>query len=373
MVITADRLQFRCDQVGSLVRPPRLLDARDDYKAGQIDLAALRAVEDASILDALKMQGEVGMAIFTDGEMRRDSWQTVFSEAVDGFEAAYPMREMTSSDGERVTLRMHTKAICGRLEQKRRLAQTDADFLKQHSPGPYKITMPSPAMIARESYRKGLTDKAYPDTAELRHDIGEIVKGEMLALVADGAAYLQLDEGFTIYADPVRMVALKEEGLDPEQALEEDIAAENACYDAVRRPGVTLAMHLCRGSRSGFLRGRGGYDWLAERLFDRLHVDRYLLEYDSDRVGGFEPLRHVPKGKVAVLGLVSSTDPTLENRDDLLRRIEAASKFCPVDQLAISSQCGFQGAASRDGAHMTIDQERRKLEVIGSVAQEVWG
>jgi 5-methyltetrahydropteroyltriglutamate--homocysteine methyltransferase len=366
-------MEFRCDQIGSLVRPPELLDARDDYKAGKIDLAALRAVEDAAILDALKMQGEAGMAIFTDGEMRRDSWQTVFSEAVDGFEAAYPMREMTGTDGERITLRMHTKAICGRLEQKRRLAQTDAAFLGRHSPGPFKITMPSPAMIARASYRKGVTDKAYPDIEELRRDIGNIVKGEMLALVGDGASYLQLDEGFTIYADPVRMVALSEEGLDAEQALEEDIAAENACYDAVRRPGLTLAMHLCRGSRSGFLRGRGGYDWLAERLFDRLHVDRYLLEYDSERVGGFEPLRHVPKGKIAVLGLVSSTDPTLESRDDLLRRIEAASKFCPVDQLAISSQCGFQGAASRDGAHMTIDQERRKLEVIGSVAREVWG
>ena len=366
-------MEFRCDQVGSLVRPPKLLDARDDYKAGKIDLAALRAVEDEAVLDALKMQRAAGMAVFTDGEMRRDSWQTVFSEAVDGFEDTYPIREMTTPDGTRLSLRMHTKAIRGKLEQKRRLAQTDADFLQQHSPGPYKITMPSPAMIARASSRKGVTDKVYPDSGELRRDIGGIVKGEMLALAGKGAAYLQLDEGFTIYADPVRMAALGEEGLDAEQALEEDIEAENACYDAVRRPGLTLAMHLCRGSRSGFLRGRGGYDWLAERLFDRLHVDRYLLEYDSDRVGGFEPLRHVPKGKVAVLGLVSSTAAKLESRDDLLRRIEAASKFCSIDQLAISSQCGFQGAATRDGAHMTIDQQRRKLDMIGSVAHEVWG
>jgi 5-methyltetrahydropteroyltriglutamate--homocysteine methyltransferase len=162
------------------------------------------------------------------------------------------------------------------------------------------------------------------------------------------------------------------DGVDAETALAEDIAAENACYDAVRRNGVTLAMHLCRGSRSAITRGRGGYDWLAEHLFDRLHVDRFLLEYDSERVGGFEPLRHVPKGKTAVLGLVSSTDPRLEAQDDLLRRIERASKFCPIEQLAISSQCGFQGSGSRDGAHMTIDDERRKLDLIADTARKVW-
>src|SRR5262245_10402326 len=261
--------QYRVDQIGSLVRPAKLLDARDACKAGTLDRAALRAVEDDCVRDVLAMQREVGMEIFTDGEMRRDAWQTNFSEAVEGFEASYPIREMTREDGTRVKLQMHTKAICGKLAQKRRLAQTDATFLKENAPGPFKITMPSPAVIARTSYRPGVTDKAYPDPAELRRDIVAIVKGEMQALIADGAAYLQLDEGFTIYADPERMKALGAQQGDPEAALAEDIAAENACYDAVRGTGVTLAMHLCRGSRASFARGRGGYDWLAEHLFHR--------------------------------------------------------------------------------------------------------
>ncbi|HEV2572619.1 MAG TPA: cobalamin-independent methionine synthase II family protein [Beijerinckiaceae bacterium] len=364
---------YRCDQVGSLLRPPYLLDARDDFKAGRIDRAALRAAEDKAVLDVLQVQKDAGMAIFTDGEMRRDSWQTVFSEAVDGFEENYPLREFKRPDGSVARLQMHTKAITGKVRQKKRLADVDAAFLRQHAPGPFKITMPSPAMTARQSYRRGDTDKAYPDADELRSDIGGIVTGEMRALAGEGCAYIQLDEGFTIYADPARLTVMTEEGLDADQALEEDIALENACYDAVRRPGLTLAMHLCRGSRSGFMRGKGGYDWLAERLFDRLHVDRYLLEYDSDKVGGFEPLRHLPKGKVAVLGLVSSTNPRLETRDELLRRIESAIQHCPIERLAISSQCGFQGAATRDGAHMSFDDQRRKLERIGEVAQEVWG
>jgi 5-methyltetrahydropteroyltriglutamate--homocysteine methyltransferase len=363
---------FRADQIGSLVRPVRLLDARDDYKAGKIDRTALQTVEDDCVLEVLKLQQQGGMSIFTDGEMRRDAWQTNFSQAVDGFDDAYPVRAVERPDGSRVTLQMHTKTIRGKLKQKRRLAQTDAEFLRKHSPGPFKITMPSPAVIARASYKKGVTDKAYPDIAELRHDIVEIVKAEMTALVAEGAAYLQFDEGFTMYAEPERMKALTEERTNAEQTLAEDIAAENACYDAVRRKDLTLAMHLCRGSRSSLTRGRGSYDWLAEHLFHRLHVDRFLLEYDSDRVGGFEPLRHVPKGKIAVLGLVSSTDPHLEKQDDLLRRIEQASKYCSLEQLAISSQCGFQGSGSRDGAHMTIDEERRKLELIADTARKVW-
>jgi 5-methyltetrahydropteroyltriglutamate--homocysteine methyltransferase len=234
--------------------------------------------------------------------------------------------------------------------------------------------MPSPAVVARNSYRKGLTDTVYPDTGELRRDIGAIVVGEMKALVQEGAAYLQFDEGFTIYAEPERMKVMEGVRENPEHALEEDIALENACYEAVRRDGLTLAMHLCRGSRASFARGHGGYDWLAEHLFHRLNVDRFLLEYDNhERVGGFEPLRHVPKGKTAVLGLVSSTDPALEKQDDLLRRIEQASKYCPIEQLAMSSQGGFQGSGSRDGAHMTIDDEKRKLELIADTARKVWG
>ncbi|MDB5532998.1 MAG: 5-methyltetrahydropteroyltriglutamate--homocysteine methyltransferase [Hyphomicrobiales bacterium] len=365
---------YRVDQIGSLIRPARLLNARDEFKNGSISRDALRLIEDDCVLEVLELQRAAGMSIFTDGEMRRDAWQTVFSEAVDGFEPDYPIREVELEDGRRLKLQMHVKAINGKLKQHKRLAQVDATFLRQHAPGPFKITMPSPAVVARYSYKRGITDAAYPDVAELQRDVCEIVKQEMQALVNEGARYLQLDEGFTIYAEPERMRMMANVREDPEQALERDIALENACYDAVRKEGVTLAMHLCRGSRAGIARGRGDYDWLAMHLFDRLHVDRFLLEYDNEtRVGGFEPLRHMPKGKVAVLGLVSSADPKLENQDDLLSRIDEASKFCSLDQLAISSQCGFQGAGSRDGAHMTIDDEKRKLELLADTARKVWG
>jgi 5-methyltetrahydropteroyltriglutamate--homocysteine methyltransferase len=363
---------YRTDQIGSLIRPPALLDARDAYKAGHIGLDELRGAEDAAILDALAMQQRIGVEIYSDGEMRRDSWQTNFSEAVAGFEKDYPVREFRKPDGTAAKVEMHTKAVAGKLRSVRRLAEVDARFMREHSPGPFKITMPSPSYVAWQSYRTGFTEQAYPTRQEMHRDLVAIVSSEMRALASEGAAYLQLDEGFTRYVDDGWRERLKEQGLDPVAVLQGDIAADNECYDAVRRDGVTVAMHLCRGSRMSWQRGTGGYDWLAEQLFDALHVDRFLLEYDSDRVGGFEPLRFLPKGKVAVLGLVSSTDPVLESRDTLLRRIEQAAKFCPIEQLAISTQCGFQGAADRDGAHMTIDEEQRKLELIVSTAVEIW-
>lgn len=369
----ASAKMYRVDQIGSLLRPASLLDARDKFRTGQIGADELRRVEDASVIEVLARQKAAGMVIFTDGEMRRDAWQTVFSQAVGGFESAYPQREFAGPDGKTVRLQMHTKAVTGKLKAERRLAKVDADFLREHAPGPFKITQPSPAMIARASWRKGVSDLAYPQRLDLLADVIPIVRNEVCALADEGAAYLQFDEGFTVYGEEGGHEQLRAAGEDPEKSLLADIAAENACFDAARCDGLTLAMHLCRGSRAGFARRSGSYEWLAERLFGELHVDRFLLEYDSDRVGSFEPLRHLPKGKIAVLGLVSSTNPELETRDALLRRIEDATRFCPVDQLAISSQCGFQGAATRDGAHMTYEQQWRKLEFLAQIAGEVWG
>ena len=363
----------RVDQIGSLLRPERLLDARDSFRSGKITREELSRVEDDCVLEVLERQQAAGMTIFTDGEMRRDAWQTVFSQAVSGFEEAYPQRDFKRADGETVRLQMHTKAVTAKLKQERRIAGPDAAFLRGHAPGPFKITQPSPALIARACWRNGATDKAYADRAGLMADVVTIVSGEMRALADDGASYLQFDEGFTIYGEDGGHEQLRATGEDPEKALLADIAAENACFAAARRDGLILAMHLCRGSRAGFARRTGSYEWLAERLFGELHADRFLLEYDSERVGSFEPLRHLPKGKIAVIGLVSSTDPQLETRDALLRRIEDAARYCPLDQLAISSQCGFQGSATRDGAHMNYEQQWRKLELLAKVAADVWG
>jgi 5-methyltetrahydropteroyltriglutamate--homocysteine methyltransferase len=361
---------YRSDQVGSLLRPPKLLDARDAFKAGKIDRNALRREEDAAVTDGLVRQQRIGMPIFTDGEMRRDAWQTVFSEAVEGFVDQYPIVEADRPDGTKVKVQMHTKAARGKLHATGRLAGADAAFLKEHAPGPFKITMPSPAYVARGSFRPGVTDNAvYPTREALLRDTTEIARDEMIELVKDGASYIQLDEGFTYHLT----ATASKDAATAERDLAADIAAENQCHDAVRSDAVTVAMHVCRGSRVSWAHGPGSYDWLAERLFDALHVDCFVLEYDTEIVGGFEPLRFLPKGKMVVLGLVSSKERRLETRDELTRRIDEAAKFCPLEQLALTSQCGFQGAAQRDGAHVDYDSQWRKLELIVETAREVWG
>jgi 5-methyltetrahydropteroyltriglutamate--homocysteine methyltransferase len=312
----------------------------------------------------------VGMPILSDGEFRRDAWQTDISDAVEGFVEDYPVVERTLADGRVVALEMHTKAVKDKLRAVRRITSNSVPFLRQHAPGPFKVTMPSPAMVSRGGFQAGLTDAVYPTRHDLLRDLLPIYQDELRALAADGVAYVQLDEGFVAYVNPGWREGLRARGLDPEQELSADIAAENACWDLLPAGPVVRATHLCRGSRTT-ARGGGDYEWLAERLFDQLHVDRFLLEYDSELVGGFEPLRFLPQGKTVVLGLVTSKDPRLEDEDELLRRVEAAAKYAPVEQLAISPQCGFGGSA--DNAFMTPDEQWKKLELVVRVADRVWG
>ena len=318
--------QYRADHVGSLTRPEELKGARTAFRAGQLSRDALREVEDRAILDALAHQRQVGMPIFSDGEFRRDAWQTDLSDAVAGFVEDYPVVTQTLPDGRTVELEMHTKAVRDRVRAVRRITAGFVPFLKAHSPGPFKVTLPSPAMASRGGFRAGLTDRVYATRHELLADFLPIYQDEMRALVADGVAYVQMDEGFISYVNDNWRDGLREQGLDPERELAADIAAENACWDLLPPDQVARAMHICRGSRTT-ARGSGGYEWLAEHLFDQLHVDRFLLEYDSQLVGGFEPLRFLPAGKTVVLGLITSKDPTLESEDQLLRRIEEASKY----------------------------------------------
>jgi 5-methyltetrahydropteroyltriglutamate--homocysteine methyltransferase len=218
-----------------------------------------------------------------------------------------------------------------------------------------------------------VTDAVYPDRTALLADCLPIVDKEVHALVDEGAAYIQLDFGFAAYVNDTQLDAMRQQGLDPEQELAGDIAAENSIYDTLPRDRVTLGIHICRGNRTAWGGGVGSYEWLSERLFRDLHVDRFVLEYDSDRAGGFEPLRHVPEGKVVALGLVTTKSPQLESQETLLRRIDEAARYCPIERLALCPQCGFQSSALRDGAFMTMDDERRKLELIVDTARKVWG
>jgi 5-methyltetrahydropteroyltriglutamate--homocysteine methyltransferase len=356
-----------------LIRPARLLDAREAFKAGRIDRAELTRVEDDCILEALELQKSAGIPIFTDGELRRQAYTTDQYDAIEGFAPEYPIVEQTRPDGTTVMVEMHTKPVVAKLRQVKRLAEHEAAFLKQHAPGPYKITMPTPVRTPQQVQAQ--IPSPYATWDEIQHDIVDIFRDEMVALAGEGVSYLQLDKVPTVYLNEEMRQALKDRGVDPDQSLLREIAYENACFDAVRAqyPEVTLALHFCRGSRVGFSGGSGNYEAAAEMVFNEEHVDRFLLEYDTDRAGGFEPLRFVPRGKIVMLGLVSTKVAVLETKDDLLRRIDEASKYLPVEQLALGPQCGFQGAANRDGAHITIDDERRKLELIVETAQEVWG
>jgi 5-methyltetrahydropteroyltriglutamate--homocysteine methyltransferase len=361
---------YRADHVGSLTRPPEVRAARAAYRAGDLSPDDLRQVEDRAILEVLEHQRQVGLTILSDGEMRRDAWQTDLPEAVEGFVDHYPTVRTTLPDGQVRVLEMHTKAIRGRLHARRRLTAHFVPFLQTHAARQFKVTMPSPASAARGSYQRGLTDLVYPTRAELLADLTQIYLAEMTALAAEEIAYLQLDEGFNSYVNPDWRAQLEESGQDPEQWLAEDIAAENVCWDVLADSDTVRATHLCRGSRT-VARGKGGYDWLAERLFGELHVDRYLFEWDSAAAGGFEALRFVPPGKTVVLGLVTSKDPRLEDQDTLLRRIDEASRYVPPDQLAISPQCGFGGSA--DNAFMSSDEQWRKLELVVDTARRAWG
>jgi 5-methyltetrahydropteroyltriglutamate--homocysteine methyltransferase len=361
---------YRADQVGSLTRPDRLKHARIAFHAGELTREALRAIEDEAILDALAHQGAVGMPIITDGEFRRDAWQTDISDAVDGFVEQYPVVRRTLPDGSVQELEMHTKAVQSTLRQTRRITANFLPFLQQHASRPFKVTMPSPAMVSRGGFQAGLTESAYASRHDLLADLLPIYKREMQALAEERVPYVQMDEGFIAYVRPDWREQISAQGLDPEQELAADIAAENACWDLLPADQTVRAIHMCRGSRTT-ARGSGDYEWLAERLFDQLRVDRFLLEYDTDLVGGFEPLRFLPRGKTVVLGLVTSKDPQLEGEDELLRRIEEAAKYAPVEQLAISPQCGFGGSA--DNAFMTPDEQWRKLELVVRVADRVWG
>jgi 5-methyltetrahydropteroyltriglutamate--homocysteine methyltransferase len=270
------------------------------------------------------------------------------------------------------------RVIGQKLRQKRRLTANEAAFLKAHAPGPFKMTMPAASYILARGYRPDVTDRVYGSRAAALHDVAGIIGAEVAALVDEGVPYIQLDNPhYPDYVVEERNAQWRAVGVDPDKALAEDIAADNACLRGVDRSRVTLAMHLCRGNggrgpdQPAGWHSAGGYDAIAERVFGGLEVDRFLLEYDSERAGGFEPLRFVPPGKQVVLGLVTTKSGTLESQELLLRRIDEAARYVPLEQLAISPQCGF--ASTMAGNPLTQDEQRRKLELVADTARKVWG
>ena len=365
-------LTYRADHVGSLLRPPDLLSARKDPETTAEQLTAL---EDRHILRVLARQKEAGLRIFTDGEFRRDGFMSGFYDSVEGLNNQADIARAWK--GTASAAKISSVGIAGvvveRIRQIRRLAKTEVDFLKQHSPGDIKITLPTANQFPAIIYKKGMSERAYPTRSDLLWDIVPIIRAEIAALANEGVKYIQIDAPrYSYYIDPKWRNYVKEEmGIEPDQALDEAIRADNACLEGARVEGVTLAIHLCRGNNRSHWYAEGGYDPIAEKLFNRLNVDLFLLEYESERAGTFEPLRFVPKDKGVVLGLVSSKLPELESQDHLMRRIEEAAQYVPMENLALSPQCGF--ASSMEGNLLTEEEEWKKLRLVVETARAVWG
>jgi 5-methyltetrahydropteroyltriglutamate--homocysteine methyltransferase len=360
----------RADQVGSLLRPPELLEAR---RAAPADPERLRAIEDRHILRVLARQQELGFDVFTDGELRRRHFMSDFTDAVEGFDHGEAVAMPWQASGARDSpVSSVTGIVTGKLRQLRRLTAHEVPFLRAHSPGTFKMTLPSATQFPAIAYKRGITEAAYPSHSALLRDIVTIIQAEVQALVADGVRYVQIDAPrYSYYVDPKWREHIRAEmGLEPEAALDEAIRADNACLEGARRAGVTLAIHLCRGNLRGHWFAEGGYDPIAEKLFGTLQVDRFLLEYDDARSGTFAPLRFVPRGKTVVLGLVSSKRPQLEPKRELIRRIEEAAQHIPLEHLALSPQCGF--GTTMEGNPISEDDQWAKLRLVAETAHEVW-
>ena len=360
---------YRADQVGSFLRPAELLEAR---RAGT-DPERRRALEDRHILRVLAKQQELGFEVFTDGELRRKNFMSDFTDAVEGFDLGDAVaRSWKAGGAAAVPVSSVTGIVTAKLRPLRRMTAHELPFLRAHSPGAIKMTLPSATQFPAIAYKRGVTDTVYPSHSALLWDIVAIMKAEVRALVADGVQYVQIDAPrYSYYVDPKWRDWIRTEmGLEPDAALDEAVRADNACLEGARHAGVALAIHLCRGNNRSHWYAEGGYDPIAEKLFGTLQVDRFLLEYDDERSGTFEPLRFVPRGKTVVLGLVSSKRPQLESGRELGRRIEEATRYVPLENLALSPQCGF--ASTMEGNLIEEDDQWAKLRLVVETAREVW-
>ena len=375
--------RYRADQVGSFLRPQALKDARAAHQRGELSADQLREVEDGEILRVLDMQQQVGIDILSDGEFRRGGWASDFQDAMAGYVPGAPPVTMTwHSSGAATAVEEApagapaaggaSRVIGEKLRQQRRLTAHEVSFLNAHVPGRFKMTMPAATYVVTRGYKPGVTDTVYGSRTEVLADAAAIMHAELAACIDEGVPYVQLDNPhYPDYISDDRRAQWQALGVEPERALLDDIAADNASVAGLDRSRATVGMHLCRGNGPlGRWHTAGGYERIAEAVFGGLDVDRFLLEYDSERAGGFEPLRFVRRGKLVVLGLITTKSAELESADVVLRRIEEASKYVPVEDLALSPQCGF--ASTLVGNPLTEDEQKRKLELVVEVARRVW-
>jgi len=365
---------FRADHVGSLIRPDALIEARAAAERGAMPAAELADLQQSAIRDVVRLQEEIGLKVVTDGEYNRHSWQRNFLLKIGN------VKPMASQ----LTVRFHSAAgtrdhtppslqVVGKLSRPAGIFVDDFKFLASVVPRAMtpKLTIPSPSVVHFRGGRAAVDKDAYPEMAAFYDDLAAVYRAEIADLAAAGCRYLQIDEVNLAYlCDPELRRQVGALGEDPDTLPATYAKLLNAAI-AGRPADMVVCMHLCRGNFAGAWIAEGGYEPIAELLFNAIGVDGYFLEYDSPRAGDFSPLRFLPKGKMAVLGLVTTKSPKLETKDELKRRIDEASRYAPLDQLALSPQCGFSSGIG--GNAMTVADEITKLSLVVETAREVWG
>ena len=360
---------FRADHVGSLLRPEVLRNAFKSHARKQITDSEFGAIQDAAILDVLKLQEDVGLKVANDGEFRRGSYWGHWVAKVQGFgirTAAFKFHDDHGHEAD-----FTAADVRAPLQRTQGISTEEYAFIAKHTRLPGKVTMPSPSTLHFYGGRDSIAAVAYPDYKAYLADLARIFREEIAALGALGCRHIQIDEvPMVMLCDPKVRETVKAQGYDWQELVTDYIAVTNEAVKG-RPAGMTTAMHLCRGNFKGKYLSEGGYDAVAERMFNDLDIDVFLLEYDTDRAGDFAPLRHVPKSKSVSLGLISTKSATLEAVDLLRRRIDLAGKYIDLSQLGICPQCGF--ASTVGGNDVTLEDQIAKLRLLTSTAQQVWG
>lgn len=362
---------FRADHVGSLLRTPDLLAARDKFAKGEISDADLRRAEDDAIRVAVKLQEDAGLKAITDGEYRRTFFHTDFLQRIDGVEVMGGISKKFHRANGDIDFAPPKLVVTGKLKRSREINVKDFDYLKSITKETPKIPIPSPTMVHFRGGRGAIDEVAYPDMDEFFADLARVYREEIAELARHGCRYLQLDDTNLAYlCDPKLREDAKSRGEDPDELPRTYARLINECLKD-KPDDMIVGIHLCRGNFKSAWVAEGGYDPVAEVMFKEINVDTYFLEYDDPRSGDFAPLRHMPDNKTVVLGLISSKQAQLESKDDIKRRIDEAAKLVPLEQLCLSPQCGFSSTVH--GNEVTWDDQIAKLRLVVKIADEVWG
>jgi 5-methyltetrahydropteroyltriglutamate--homocysteine methyltransferase len=359
---------YRSDVIGSLLRPAYLKEARERREAEAISDAEFKRIEDRAVNEAIELQTSAGLAVLSDGEMRRYAFYGHFIDAVEGFDK-YGGWAIPFHDEQGNELVLKRPVVVSRLRRRRHLCAEEFSYMRARTDRPIKVTLIN-AQQAAAYYDPERSKSAYPTIDAYLADIVDILRTEVEELIRLGCTYIQLDAPqYAGLLDPVIREGYRQRGNDPDRLLDRCIELDNAVIGD--HPGIVFGLHLCRGNNQSKFYASGGYDPIAAQVFRRTRFQRFLLEYDDERSGGFAPLQHVPEDRTVVLGLVTTKKPALESKDALKQRIEEASRYVPLERLALSPLCGF--ASTQEGNLLTPAEEEAKLRIVAEVAREVWG